>query len=60
MSSKRPITMVLDAALEDRVNTRRVIGKKIRSFSDVAREALAKGLDVLEQDRPAAPHQEAT
>ncbi|WP_438015005.1 hypothetical protein WMF18_29510 [Sorangium sp. So ce315] len=49
MSSKRPVTVVLDDSLEERVNTRRVTGKKIRSFSDVAREALAKGLDVLEQ-----------
>ncbi|WP_434048057.1 MULTISPECIES: hypothetical protein [Sorangium] len=47
--SKRPVTVFLDNALEERVNARRIAGKRIRSFSDVTREALAKGLDLLEQ-----------
>jgi predicted component of type VI protein secretion system len=57
--SKRTRTVVVDDALEERVNTRRVAGKKIRSFSDVAREAMAKGLDVLEQERQSAPPEAA-
>ncbi|WP_437590462.1 hypothetical protein [Sorangium sp. So ce1000] len=47
--SKRYVTIYLDDALERRVNARRVIGSRIRSFNAVTCEALAKGLELLEQ-----------
>ncbi|WP_437301199.1 hypothetical protein [Sorangium sp. So ce426] len=49
--SKRGVTVFLDDELENRVNQRRVAGKRIRSFSAVTREALSRGLDVLEQEQ---------
>jgi Arc/MetJ-type ribon-helix-helix transcriptional regulator len=50
---KRPVTVVLDDGIEQRITARRAAGKRIRSFSDVTREALSKGLDALDQEPPA-------
>jgi hypothetical protein len=40
----------MEDELERRLHARRVIGGRIRNFSAVAREALIKGLDVLDQE----------
>lgn len=49
--SMRGVTVFMGDALERRVNGHRVDGGKIRSFSDVAREAMEKGLDVMDRER---------
>jgi hypothetical protein len=36
--------------LEQRIHARRIVSGRIRSFSAVAREALIKGLDALDQE----------
>ncbi|WP_437714952.1 hypothetical protein WMF45_00185 [Sorangium sp. So ce448] len=54
MSSKRPVSVFMGDALERRVNRHRIGGDKIRSFSDVAREAIEKGLDVMEREQQSA------
>ncbi|KYF98456.1 hypothetical protein BE17_07650 [Sorangium cellulosum] len=51
MSSMRGVTVFMGDALERRVNGHRVNDGKIRSFSDVAREAMEKGLGVMERER---------
>ncbi|WP_437983734.1 hypothetical protein [Sorangium sp. So ce117] len=51
MSSKRPVSVFMGPELERRVSRHRIGGDKIRSFSDVAREAMEKGLDVMERER---------
>lgn len=48
--SKRAVTVLLDREIEQRLNSRRVGPKRIRSFSDVTREALIRGLDAMERE----------
>ncbi|WP_438020702.1 hypothetical protein WMF18_17210 [Sorangium sp. So ce315] len=50
MSSKRPVSVFMGDELEQRLHARRIAGGRIRSFSDVAREAMEKGLDVIERE----------
>ncbi|WP_437731284.1 hypothetical protein [Sorangium sp. So ce1335] len=52
--SKRPVSVFMGDALERRVHRHRAHGDKIRSFSDVAREAMEKGLDVMDRERAAS------
>ncbi|WP_438014904.1 hypothetical protein WMF18_28955 [Sorangium sp. So ce315] len=50
--SKRPVTVLLDDTLEERLNNRRRVGLgRIRSFSDVTREVLIRGLDSLDREQ---------
>ena len=53
--SMRGVTVFMGDALQRRVNGHRVDVGKIRSFSDVAREAMEKGLDVMERERRGQP-----
>ncbi|WP_438040936.1 hypothetical protein [Sorangium sp. So ce128] len=48
--SKRPVTVLLDDEVEARLHRRRVSRDRIRSFSDVTREALIRGLDVMDRE----------